>query len=556
MYSKTFKRILCFLLCPLLAVSFFACDSASSVSTPDVSEDSKATETSASDESSTSQEGEQPVVKHTVAYIPLDNRPVNKDRVEYLAKSMGVELLIPEESLYRTALDNMSPNPDGSTIGNREALLAWLKETDKTCDYFIISLDQMLSGGLVGSRWLDNTDLSFEYEIADTIIDLCKNNTVYLFDTVMRLASTVSYGGYQLEEYYMLREYGQAARKTLKGDDLTVENIVAGYRYGPNGNKITTRLPESALEKYHASRTRKLVLADYILRQAGEDLEFIYVGVDDSSPETTIQTNEINYLTGLMGDRGVLSAAADELGMCCLARMATDIYGKVEVNLTYYGPGKDQAADEFDIGTLGSNIDTHLVCLNVTETQKEGEGLQVLILTRGSSSADRVNLMNQAESNLQNNIPTVLLDVTGQPAGLSSMIFHQYDFNVAELLGYSSWNTAGNAMGIALSQGVARYAYLSAVEESTEEANQGFLQSMAFAYVKDAFYKAHGGSVNTAGDKNRTCSVPTIMERINQSTILTALSPYTEKKHATVKVSNFRYPWDRTFEMTFDITVS
>ena len=112
------------------------------------------------------------------------------------------------------------------------------------------------------------------------------------------------------------------------------------------------------------------------------------------------------------------------------------------------------------------------------------------------------------------------------------------------------------AMGIALAQGVARYAYLSAVGTSTAESDAGFLQSMTFAYVKDVFYKAHGGSVETAGNAGRNCSVPTIIRRINQSPIVTSLVPYGESDHAAVAASNFRYPWNRTFEMTFDITVS
>ena len=124
-----------------------------------------------------------------IAYIPIDNRPVNFDRVKMLAKSVGVELLMPEEDLFRTALDNMKPNKNGTSYGDRQALLDWLKKTDAECDYFVLSLDQLLSGGLVASRWLDNTDLTFEYEVANYIISLAKNNTVVLFDTVMRLGT-------------------------------------------------------------------------------------------------------------------------------------------------------------------------------------------------------------------------------------------------------------------------------------------------------------------------------------------------------------------------------
>lgn len=540
-------RLLSLVLCAVLMSAFVSCDSDGTVSENDSSDLQSEAESSMNDTSDN--------VPTRVAYIPLDNRPVNKDRVEYLAQSVGIELVMPEEELYRTALDNMQPNSDGSTIGNREKLLAWLREIDGTCEYFIISLDQVLSGGLVGSRWLSNTDLTFEYEIADAIIDLCKSNTVFLFDTVMRLASTVDYQGYDLDTYNTLRSYGKEERKLLSGSELTVENIIAGYRYDQNGNKVSTPLSEQTLEKYHASRARKLILADYILQNAGDSMEFIYVGVDDSSPENTIQTNEINYLTGLIGERGVLSAAADELGMCCLARMASILYGEVELGLTYYGPGKDLAADGFDIATLGENVQTHLVCLKAYEIESRTEGLQVLILTRQSSYSDCEALLNQVRNNQQNNIPTVVLDVSGQSDLLGAMLVGDASIDLTKLLGYSSWNTAGNAMGIALSQGIARYAYLNSVEASTEDSDAGFLKSMTFAYIKDLSYKRFHYDLDGFATDDYVCSVSKVIGRLNRGKIITSLQTYTESTHGRVSVSGFRYPWNRKFEMTFDIKV-
>ncbi len=278
---------------------------------------------------------------HKVAYIPLDNRPVNQERVRYLAKGAGITLLMPDETLYRTALDSMQPNPDGSTTGNREALQKWLLEADKSCDYFIISLDQMTSGGLVGSRWLSNGDLTQEYGILDTVVRLCEHNTVYLFDTVMRLASTVDYQGYTLSEYTALRQYGKKARKALEGDELTVDNIIANYTCAPDGGPIATDIPSAVLAQYHAARARKLKLIDYVLQKAGDKVDFFYIGVDDSSPENTIQTNEIQYITSQMGEKSVLGAAADEMGACCLARMICQLYGtEVPLQATYFGGGE------------------------------------------------------------------------------------------------------------------------------------------------------------------------------------------------------------------------
>lgn len=542
---KRLRPFIALLLCLAFALSFSACTSVTYV--PE-------TENPSVSDTETEVESSDPVPPlNRVAYLPLDNRPVNKERVQYLAQSVGIELVMPEEDLYRTALDNMTPNSDGSTLGNREALLEWLREVDSTCDNYIISLDQALSGGLVGSRWLSNTDLTLEYEIADEIIELCKNNTVFLFDTVMRLASTIDYEGYSLEEYTAFRLYGQAARKELADEELTVENIIGGYRYGEDGTEVETELSEEALEKYHASRARKLILADYILRGVGDAVDFVYIGVDDSSPQSTIQTAEIRYIEKLVGECGVLSAGTDELGMCCLSRMAAKLYGEVKVGLQYFGPGKDQAADLFDIGTLAENVETHLSCLNVSETNSLDDGLNVLILTRGATEDDAEALYSRIIENQNNNVPTAVIDVSAKEDMLAVKLFEDGTADVTRLLGYSSWNTAGNAIGISLSQSVARYAYLRTCEESTQDTNEGFIRSMTFAYIKDITYKCFHPDLEGIEADDYSCSLSSVLARINEGRIITSLKPYAEAEHGRVSVRGFRYPWSRKFEMTFDI---
>ena len=493
---------------------------------------------------------------YRIAYVPLDNRPVNQERVQYLAQSAGITLVMPQEDLYRTALDNMPPNADGSTIGNREKLCQWLLEADKTCDYFIISLDQMTSGGLVGSRWLSNTDLSFEYSVIDTILSLCERNTVYLFDTVMRLASTVGYQGYTLEEYNTLRAYGMAERRSLAGDTLTVENIIEGYPYTPSGEPVFTEATEKMLEQYHTARARKLRITDYVLRNAENKVAFCYIGVDDSSPQNTIQTNEIQYIKALMGEQGTLSAATDELGMCCLARMIGEIYGKVALNTTYFGGGADKPADGYDIGTLGESVKTHLSALNVSAVENRENALQVLCLTRGSNENDRKALIAQLKENQTKQIPTVLIDVSENPGALGALLMGDEEMDVCRLLGYSSWNTAANAIGIALSQGVARYAYLQAVQVSTQTANEGFLKSMTFAYIKDISYKQFHSNLDGFLTDTYSCNVQTVLDCINRGKMLVSSEGEIASPCGAVAVENFRYPWCRTFEMTFDIPIN
>ena len=50
-------------------------------------------------------EAEQPDSSPVIAYVPLDDRPDNVGRVEYLAESLGYTFHMPEEWMYKTLLD-------------------------------------------------------------------------------------------------------------------------------------------------------------------------------------------------------------------------------------------------------------------------------------------------------------------------------------------------------------------------------------------------------------------------------------------------------------------
>lgn len=110
-------------------------------------------------------------------------------------------------------------------------------------DIFILSLDQLLSGGLMNSRCMsENQDLILddgsamtEYAVIDYLCELSQTKQLYLIDSVMRLASSCDYGGFQLEHYSIFRAYGNVARPVLKDDALTIENIIANYKYYEDG---------------------------------------------------------------------------------------------------------------------------------------------------------------------------------------------------------------------------------------------------------------------------------------------------------------------------------
>ena len=167
---------------------------------------------------------EPPSTRAVIAYVPLDDRPDNAERVVYLAESLGYQLEMPKEDWYKTKLDGQPLNENGTQYGDRAKLYEWVLAQEKNgCDRYILFLDQILSGGLVNSRHisgenpitLSNGSVWSEGELLEQL--LCtlsedENNRVWLLDTVMRLAPTCGYDGFGLEEYNNLREYAMQPR--------------------------------------------------------------------------------------------------------------------------------------------------------------------------------------------------------------------------------------------------------------------------------------------------------------------------------------------------------
>ncbi|MGM9553980.1 MAG: DUF4127 family protein [Faecousia sp.] len=420
----------------------------------------------------------------TVCYLPLDNRPVNNLRPKWLAESCGIRLLMPDETLYATRLDGQTENPNGTTHGDRAALLRWIKENEESCDAFVISLDQLLSGGLVSSRALRDNDLSFEYLAMDYLAELSTRKPVYVFDTVMRLATTVNYQGLKEEEYDLFRSYGTVARAPLTEDELTIANIVKGYRYDENGELIPTPLDEKLLKNYLLARERKLRMAYRMLKNSAQ-VAFYFIGIDDSVPQNSIQTNEIAYLRGRLGENAQLFTGTDELGMMLLTRAYLDLcQWTPTLSVRYFGGKEDGFADAFDVTTLRESLGQHIAALGCQEVEADGDA-EVLVLTRGCSEAEEAEFLQAWMENDAAGRATIVIDASGGQRAPASTVAA---ISLKHLLGYSAWGTAANAIGIGLSIGVSRLAWLTWEDEKQEADTEAFAKELVFAFVKDLAY--------------------------------------------------------------------
>lgn len=543
-----------------------------------------------------------PADEPVIAYVPLDDRPDNEERVVYLADSLGYELLLPERDDYQTRLDGQPLNENGTQYGDRADLYEWILEQEAAgCDRYILSVDQMLSGGLVSSRSLtgenpvtlsDGRTLT-EAELLTELIELLaadENNQVWLLDTVMRLAATTGYGGFGLNEYNALRTYGMAARPHLEGAELTVENIVADYPLGTDGQPIQVEaeepLPEGAVENYLASRERKLRLSETLFNAlTGTEGRFhVLIGIDDSSEEDSIQKNEIALLRSFLREGDALLSGVDDLAFKAVARLYLDECGweGAAVSVQYFGGTEDQPACAYDYQSLTTIMEEHFDFFDLTAAEPGAEEMSVLVLTQPADGAMQAEycgaLIDQLNANRDVGMPTILIDAGNGTYGTT---FHEMlteDAELGWLLSYAGFLDMAIVTGTALSHGVARYAFLHHGEQ-TEATERAFLRTVADSILKDFCYKnvvrndiltyvrdELGGNADNFWipdidreavlerlENGMEAATADVIENLERSNFISALEPYTERGWGGVELTNYRFPWDRAFEIGMDI---
>lgn len=548
--------------------------------------------------------------KNVIAYVPLDDRTDNMEDVVYLAEASGYRIVMPEGDVYCTKLDGQTPNSNGTQYGDREALMEWVREMDeKGCDLFLMSLDQMFSGGLVHSRYLsapqalvfdDGTTMTEIEAFDEYILSLAADpeNRIYMFDSVVRLASTVAYEGFGIEEYYALREYGMVARPALEGDELTLENVFANYPYAADGvtlaedaladNTYRDVLTDEMLADYLGARVRKLTLLDHVMDalQGNEhDNIHLLIGIDDSSNTANIQYNELHYIEKQLGQGTTLLTGLDSLARLLVGRIAQETYDyEVKTSVRYVGGTQAIPSSEFDRYTLEEVVDLHMDLFNANRVSEAEAELQVVVMT-GPENPEKAQdyceeLASLLEYNQEHDVPTLFIEASNNAYGqlLEDMLMERVDF--MHLMSFAGKYDQANVTGASFAMGFSRYLYLCCCEEKTEAADlaqvQQIANSMALTYpyilharyplnlyIKELGYDynnilAEGRDYRKIQEKLEELFLPgceAISQQVKGGALISDLKDYTEKQVAGVAFRDVYMPWNRTFEISFSIDV-
>lgn len=531
-----------------------------------------------------------------IAYVPLDDRPDNYERVEYLADSLGYELVMPDKDLFATRLNGQPKNSSGTQYGDRAALYEWVLEQEaRGCDRYIIFTDQLLSGGLVSSRAMSESEpvtlsdgsVMSERELLESLVEaLCadENNRVWLLDTVMRLAPTVGYQHWDYAGYEALRAYAEQPRPVL--ESMSLEAVKASYRLSEDGGEVSAEeygLSAQEIDEYLSARSRKLALSDDMLGiLSGKSGFRVLIGIDDSSSEYCIQKNEIEYLRSLLREGDALLSGVDDLAFKAVSRLYLDeiCWSGGDIEVSYFGATEDQPACIYDYRALEDVVAEHLDFFDLSE--REGAQLQLIVLTQPEDYEARGEYFSALTAKLRENEKhgrlSALIDASDSRYGLEFQEYIIKRFDLGSLVAYSGALDMAIVTGTALSHAVSRYAFLQNGSD-TQQSREAWCRSLADSVIKDFCYRNIARAQVAAyvddqlGGNHDNMYLPgvdidavreymselmdelsrPIVRNLEGSRLVSTLEPSATSRWWDISLSDYDFPWSRTFEISMKI---
>ena len=497
----------------------------------------------------------------TVILIPLDSRPACGDFVIDAGRIAGVKVILPPSKLL-----------DYFTIpGEIEDVRAWLINEAPTADAVIISIDQLLKGGLIASREASLSDeeidrlVRYLTELRGTV----PNTPIYAFNILPRTQPQSSIDNYQQRRALMAysRLVGRSHAGLPADDEALLEAV----------NEVTPENLKNYLDRFEQCENLSKRLIELV--QVGT-LNRLIIGLDDGEVYS-IQNKILDNLKQFKRDStntDMVSVVhgADEIALTLLTEfIQNNVKRPLKVCVKYNQSKTSEMTLPFmavPIETVVKEKCNQLRC-EIVNNPEDADFTLYISVNDNSESDDRLNKVkfNSAEyisQLIEKGHKTALVDLGVHfdkvETLLPVLIDHAVPIN--SLIAYSGWNTASNAIGIALSQAVIAINSNNLIENLTF-LNQRFLED--YFYLKDVIdtvnhalrksgsydtsYLDYGTEYEFATFVMRT----TMSKRIADYKVSRAFKAPLRIGDEEVHLKNFdvsmSYPWARTFEVRLKV---
>lgn len=511
--------------------------------------------------------------KRPILLVPLDSRPPCREFVVNGGKIIGRTIVTPPSEY----MDYYSK------AGETTEMRQWLAENAGDADAVILSVDQLLSGGLLAAReaHISANDIASFAAYLRTLHAAHPNVPLHAFYILPRAIPQDGIEGWR--ERRALLAYARLLGRA--GEGLPVEE--------DEMERLRGEFPPDDLEKYLAHFDESTALASMLIELTEEGvLTRLILGQDDGEEYSVgnLKKKELAALLrqkNIAKERAMIVHGADEIALSMLTRLSVDelrTHGGAVPRIALRYARADMADMIFPFMAVSNDVTARekIAMLGAALAEDGTSSDLTLLISAGDSSADTLGTRAPAAAAVKDMLaagtPVALVDLSRHFHAEETLlpILVEKNVPVNALTAYAGWNTASNAIGTALAQAVL---YHGAIEraENTEERARAAYANLAFLtgrIAEDEFYLKEtidrvNDTLRNAGYRNTADLDLTRNWRWANDLLANDLNrrirsyENTAAYRAPFVQSNLRlramrsnittyYPWPRTFEIRLD----
>ena len=500
-----------------------------------------------------------------ILYVPLDER--------YATRGMWLNMvrMLSNDTTTTTTLSN-SQLPLRKRSASPDDILNWM-ENQNNVSVAIVSLEMVLYGGLIASR-VSNDTTSTILKRLDRFLDIVvsKKMPTYLSTVVMRIPS---YDG-DFEEPWYWETHGRDLYEYsfYLGEFRETRNETARREYERLENNV---IPKNVLNEFLWRRQRNHNVTKTLIKRVSRNetmLRNAYVTLDDSGTYglNVEEANELKNLTSNISSVRVYPGA-DEVGLTLLSKHVSSIYDSCpSVRIVWRVPG--------NATRLIPGYENQAIMLTV-EDQLEAAGFRIINDTTRNEKSSLVFAINnfkvgpqlessqQPDSSPQSDYDALFQDAFSDPSALvafadvryanggdKSFVKYLLNFVVKKKINptrfsYAGWNTDGNTLGTAASNGMMLLSQLKSFSQK-----EGARIFTYLRLLEDLSYQSEVRNMLISrvieNDGNLNDLTPELSEY--ESFVLEKLRRRDEMFSSVLNLSyptlkSVYFPWNRTFEI-------
>lgn len=509
------------------------------------------------------------VYKHKILLLPLDSRPPCKKFVIDIGKIANIEIITPPPEI----LDYYTQ------AGNTDALGYWLENNISNVDAAVISIDQLIHGGLIAAReaatepQTENNALLLLEKIHAEHPDV----PIYAFNILPRINPPASIDNYKDQKN--LIKYSRLTDELATFDNPKDLKEI---------REIAKKLPPAFLQKYCAIYAQNTLLNEKLSEMAKSGIiKKLIIGQDDGE-DFGIPNMEKKQIQRYLVNRNIsdelvsITHGADEVALTLL----------YDINKTWKNTTTKIYVEYNDLTTpslimpymatsVASTVNEKIRLMHAQSVDSPDKADFVLFVFIGTDK--NLNTRHESAQRLQNLLTKkykiALVDLSKHFSAEETLfpILINQDIPTNQFIAYAGWNTVSNSIGTALVQGAVfctelphrttRNALLSLYKNNLTFLNNRYMED--YFYLKDVIEPINT-SLKNAGyanvydldmDHNYKWANFMLQQALNERA--------TRFKHTKAfrqylpiildgKESNLRikdmyidtsYPWPRTFEI-------